>query len=38
MDILARMVVGMDYRPVTSYGGEIGCGKVLRNQRYIYLL
>ena len=27
MDILARMEVGMDHRPVTSHGAEIGSWK-----------
>lgn len=35
VDILARMVVRMDHRPVANYGIEIGIGKVLRHQAYI---
>lgn len=36
VDILTRMVVGMDHRPVTSYGVEIGSGKVLRHQIHTF--
>lgn len=35
MDILARIMVGMDHRLVANYGIEIKIGKVRRHQDYI---